>query len=151
MNAVNHEIVARTEHIAFLVELAKRRLTEELARIVDLTPFPELRGSHMRLLTMIPLGGARPTALAELAQVSKQALGQMVAHLEEHAYVSTARDPADRRALIVRHTPRGEAAREAALAGIAELERRWAAEVGAARFEVVRAVLAQLVARRAPR
>lgn len=149
MDAVKRELPEPPLHIAYVLDMSMRRLVEELPRLVDPERFADLRGSHMRLLALLPPGGARPTDIAETAGVTKQALGQFVAHLQEHGYVEVREDPSDGRALLVCHTDRGRAAAGAAHAAVAELERRWAAEVGAERFEACREVLAELGARRA--
>lgn len=145
MDAVKRELPERPLHIAYVLDMSMRRLVEELPQLVDLERFPHLRGSHMRLLALLPPGGARPSDLAEAAGVTRQALGQFVAHLQEHGYVEVREDPSDGRALLVCHTESGRAAAGAARAAVAELEGRWAAEVGAERFAACREVLAELV------
>ncbi|MBA3372724.1 MAG: MarR family transcriptional regulator [Euzebyaceae bacterium] len=125
--------------------MAHRRMRDDLTRLVDARAFPELRGSHLRLLSLIPSAGARPTELAETVQVTKQALGQLVQYLAEHGYVELADDPTDGRAVVVRRTERGRDAALVAARGIRALEQAWATEVGGDRFEVLQEALAALV------
>jgi DNA-binding MarR family transcriptional regulator len=132
------------EHVPYLLDLAHRRMQQDLASIVKADAFPELRGSHMRLLSMIPSTGARPSWLAAIANVTRPALGELVRHLEVHDYVTTDSDPSDGRAVIVGLTPRGKKAAAAANKGIAELKRVWAREIGADRLDAMMDALAAI-------
>lgn len=135
-------------HVPYLLELANRRMQQDLALLVDAKPFPELRGSHFRLLSMIPATGARPSALADMAQLTRPSLGELVRHLEEHGYVTSEADPSDGRAVIVALTRRGMQAAAAANRGIAELRRVWAREIGAAKLDALVDACAALTIRR---
>jgi hypothetical protein len=53
---------------------------------------------------------------------SKQAMAQLVAHLEEHGYVERVPDPHDRRAKLVRTTERGREVFAIARAFLADVE-----------------------------
>lgn len=121
-------------HIPYLLDLAHRRMQQDLEQLVDAEPFPDLRGSHFRLLSMIPAAGARPSALAEIAKVTRPALGELVRHLEDHGYVTATPDASDGRAVIVRLTERGRQAAAAADTAIDKLKRSWAREIGAERL-----------------
>lgn len=122
-------------HLPYLLDLAHRRMQHDLGVLVEATSFPELRGSHFRLLGMIPDDGARPSAIAEVAQITRPALGEMVQHLQEHGYVDVTPDASDGRAVIVRLSARGRRASAAADKAITQLRRRWARDIGAARLE----------------
>ena len=103
-----------------------------------------MRGSHGRLLDLIAEEGTRPSALAEGAWITKQAVGKRLRELEERGLVVLSPDPADRRAVVARRTPAGERVRAAARRAIAEMEDRWAEAVGPERYGTFRAVLAEL-------
>ena len=118
------------DHIPYLIDLVHRRMQQDLAERVNAAPFPELRGSHFRLLGMIPASGDRPSTLAAIAHVTRPALGELVRHLEEHDYVTSEADTSDGRAVIVRLTRRGEQAAAAANKAIAQMRRDWAREIG---------------------
>src|SRR5687768_5871089 len=109
-------------------------MQQDLAATVEASPFPELSGSHFRLLSMIPAAGARPSELAEFAGVTRPALGELVRHLEETGYVTSRPDKSDGRAVIVRLSARGRKAAAAAERAIAKLKRSWAREIGAERL-----------------
>lgn len=146
VNGFEHE-----RSIPYLLDQVHRRMRQDLPANVDASPFDDLRGSHFRLLSMIPKQGARPSNLAEVAGMTRPALGELVRHLEDHGYVTSERDDTDGRAYIVRHTARGRKAAAAAAKGIEALERAWAAEIGNEQFTAMRTALARLtVDRRAP-
>src|SRR5258708_36318797 len=100
---------ALPDHIARWLEMVTRRLRAELAAR-GMRDFPELRGSHRRILQMIPPQGIRITDLALLAGMTKQALGEFVDWLERAGVVASGRDPADGRRRLVTRTGRGDAA-----------------------------------------
>ena len=134
---------ALPDHLARWLEAASKRLYADL-RIQGLLMFPELRGSHRRILQMIPPQGIRITDLALIADMTKQALGEFVDWLEQSGFVRSGRDPADGRVRLVTRTDRGDAAAEAASQAIAAVEREWRNELGAEVFETMKQALRQL-------
>ncbi len=108
-----------------------RRLRAELGRS-DLRDFPELRGSHRRILQMIPADGIRITDLARLAGMTKQSLGEFVGLAGAgRGFVASGRDPADGRVRLVTRTAQGDTAADTARQAIAAVERAWRQEIGA--------------------
>jgi len=134
---------ALPDHLARWLEAASRRLHADLQAHGTLA-FPELRGSHRRILQMIPAQGVRITDLARIAGMTKQALGEFVDWLEQSGFVRSGRDPADGRVRLVTRTDRGDAAAEAATLAIAAVEREWRKEVGAETFDTMKQALRQL-------
>ena len=106
--------------------------------------FPELRGSHQRILQMIPPQGIRITDLAAIAGMTKQALGEFADWLEQSGFVTSRRAEHDGRVWLISCTPRGDAAAEGASRAIADIERRWREELGAARFDIMKQALRDL-------
>ncbi len=134
---------ALPDHVARWLEAASKRLYADL-RTQGLLMFPELRGSHRRILQMIPPQGIRITGLALIADMTKQAIGEFVDLLEQSGFVRSGRDPADGRVRLVTRTDRGDAAAEAASMAIAAVEREWRNELGAEVFETMKQALRQL-------
>ena len=128
------------EHIAGLLGGALRRLREEILAASD-ERFPGLRVSHYRLLELIPPGGARITDLAEIAQMTKQGLGQHVDYLQRLGYAESDRLRADRRVRLVRRTARGEEAVAFSRAAIERVEALWTDQLGLERYEEFRETL----------
>ena len=89
-------------------------------------------------------GGVRLTALAERSGLTKQAVGEAVADLERLGYVERVPDPSDGRAKIIRLTERGGQAAAAAEEIFADIERRFAAEVGDERLVEFRDTLRRI-------
>lgn len=134
---------ALPDHLARWLEAASKRLYADL-RARGTLAFPELRGSHRRILQMIPPQGVRITDLARIAGMTKQALGEFVDSLEQSGFVRSGRDPADGRVRLVTRTDRGDAAAEAAGLAIADVEREWRTELGAEAFDTMKQALRQL-------
>jgi DNA-binding MarR family transcriptional regulator len=89
-------------------------------------------------------GGVRLTALADRSGLTKQAVGEAVADLERLGYVERVPDPSDGRAKIIRLTERGGQVAAAAEEIFADIERRFAAEVGDERLEEFRDTLRRI-------
>lgn len=132
------------DHLVALVDRANRRLRRDIASRIDWAGFDDLKPWHMPLLSLTPDAGARPTELARRAQVTKQALSQLIRELAAGGYIELVPDPLDRRARIVRRTERADAVLAMANAAIAHLEQGWASRVGAERYRAFREVLALL-------
>lgn len=129
-------------HLFAALDALQRRLGLEMTS--RMRPHgARLRGSHGRILGLLPPEGARPSALAE-GWISKQAVGKRIQELAAAGLVAIERDPGDRRATIVRRTAEGNRLRSAANEAIAEIEARLAAEVGAERYRLFRDVLDEL-------
>ncbi len=92
--------------------------------------------------TSAPLG-----SLVRQLGGSKQAAGQLVDTLVRRGYLERSIDPDDRRRLIVRLTPRGEAAAALVRSAVEAIEEDLETEMGAERVRAARAVLASLVRR----
>jgi DNA-binding MarR family transcriptional regulator len=74
--------------------------------------------------------GSRLTELAERSGLTKQAVSEVIPELEQLGYLTREPDPRDRRAKIIKLTPKG---RDACLTGrrlFAEIEREWAEQFG---------------------
>lgn len=80
--------------------------------------FPQ-KPSHSAVFAQIGQEGSRLTELARGANVTPQAMGELVDELEELGYVERRPDPTDRRAKLIVLTPRGN---ECIAAGIATIE-----------------------------
>ncbi len=103
-----------------------------LARLAE-RGHPEVRAAHSAVFQYLDDTGTTVSALAERAQMTKQAMAELVHHLEAHGYVSRVPDPADRRAKLVLATERGREVLAIARALVPEIEERVGAIVGAER------------------
>ena len=85
--------------------------------------FPQ-KPSHSAVFAQISPEGSRLTQLARGANMSPQAMGELVDELEELGYVERRPDPTDRRAKLIVLTPRGHECIDAGIATIQGLEER---------------------------
>ena len=131
------------DHLARWLEAASKRLHADLGAR-GMLEFPELRGSHRRILQMIPAQGIRITDLARIAGMTKQALGEFVDWLERSGFVASGRDPADGRVRLVTRTAQGDAAASAAQHAIEAVERAWRQEIGDRRYETMKQAMRDL-------
>jgi len=101
----------------------------------------DVRAAHGAVFQHLDDTGTTVSVLAERAQITKQAMAELVLYLENRGYVSREPDPDDRRAKLVRVTERGREVVAIAQGLVPELEDRISAVLGAARVEALRADL----------
>jgi DNA-binding MarR family transcriptional regulator len=80
---------------------------QRILEIVNGDGFPDIRMAHLHLPRNLDLGGTRLTVLAKRAEMSKQAMAELVDDGEKMRLVARRPDPTDRRAKMVVFTPRG--------------------------------------------
>jgi DNA-binding MarR family transcriptional regulator len=101
-----------------------------LRRLAD-AGYHEIRVPHIALLAHMTTEGRRLTEFAELMQVTKSAVSQLVTQLEQAGLLERVPDPTDARAVLIRATPRAEKGFRIARALLADLEREWERLLGA--------------------
>ena len=132
------------ENLGILLREPFRAMNEELVERLAERGHPEVRYPHGNVFQYLDDGGTRVSVLAERAHVTKQAMAQLVAHLEEHGYVERVPDPDDRRAKLVRTTDRGRAVFAVAREFVKEVEARLDARMGQAKVRRLTALLQEL-------
>jgi len=105
---------------------------------------PEIRPAHGNVFQFLDAEGTRVSVLAERAQMTKQSMAELVAHLEANGYVERIPDPTDRRAKLVRATPRGLDSVPIALDAIAEIEAHWTERLGEVKMRRLHKLLEEL-------
>ncbi len=135
---------AAPENLAILLREPLRALNEQLIARLAAAGHPEVRLPHGNVFQYLDDEGTRVGVLAERAHLTKQAMAQLVAHLEAHDYVERVPDPADGRAKHVRATDRGRAVSAIVRVFVAELEARLDRELGAAKLRRLRTLLEEL-------
>ena len=103
-----------------------------------------MRPPHGNVFQFLDDAGTRVSVLAERAQITKQSMAELVAHLERHGYVERVPDPDDRRAKLVRATPSGSEIYAIAREFVAELEAEWAGRLGEPKMRRLRELLEEL-------
>lgn len=117
-----------------------RRIIDDL----NAAGFKELRLPHIAVLQFPGPDGVRPSALAERAGMSKQAMNQLLGSLEGLGYVARSDTPDEGRARIIRFTKRGRAAYSKIHDILRDIEREWSAELGPARFAQLKELLCRV-------
>jgi len=115
----------------------QRRIINEL----NAAGYHELRVPHMAALQFPGPDGVRPTALAERAGVSKQAMNQLLRSLEGYGYIERSDSPDEGRARTVHFTERGRAAYAKAHDILRDIEREWSTELGPTDFAQLKELL----------
>jgi DNA-binding MarR family transcriptional regulator len=108
--------------------------------------FGDLRPAHFTVFQHMPPEGVRLTELADAALLTKQSMGYLVDDLEALGYVERVPDPADRRAKLIRLTPRGWQVDDTVRAIIRKMEAEWAARLGEEEYAQLTRLLRALIA-----
>ena len=103
-----------------------------------------IRPAHGNVFQFLDDEGTRIGVLAERAQITRQSMAELVAHLESLGYVERLQDPGDRRATLVRATAKGKDLYEIAREVVAELERQWTRRLGKEKMRRLRSLLEEL-------
>lgn len=140
------ETSARGRHLnlGLLLREPFLAVTDELHERFAERGHPDVRPPHGNVFPFLDGGGTRVSVLAERAQITKQSMAELVAHLERHGYVERVPDPSDRRAKLVRATARGEELYAIAREFVAETEAKLQGRMGRRRFRELRERLEEL-------
>jgi DNA-binding MarR family transcriptional regulator len=132
------------ENLAILLREPFRAMSEELHERLAEAGHPEVRPAHGTVFQFLDDDGTRVGVLAQRAQMTKQSMAELVAHLDRHGYVERVPDPADRRARLVRATARGRAVYAEAHAAGAKIVERWTERLGERDMRRLRELLEKL-------
>jgi DNA-binding MarR family transcriptional regulator len=108
-----------------------------LARLAD-RGHSAIRAAHGTVFQYLDDTGTTVSLLAERAQMTKQAMAELVVYLEEHGYVTRTPDPDDRRAKLVMPTDRGCEVIAIAQGLVPELEARVTGRLSTDRLRALR-------------
>lgn len=107
--------------------------------------FPQ-KPAHSAVFAQIDPDGSRLTDLARRANMTPQAMGELVDELEELAYVVRRPDPTDRRAKLIVLTKKGRACIAAGIATIDGIEQDLVDRLGERGHQQLRRLLTKLLA-----
>jgi DNA-binding MarR family transcriptional regulator len=120
----------RPENLAVLLRETYIGLNDlVIARLVE-RGHDKIRPAHSAVFQYLDDTGTTVSLLAERAQMTKQAMSELVRHLEVHGYVIRVPDPSDGRAKLVLPTDRGREVFAIAQGLVPELEARIATILG---------------------
>jgi DNA-binding MarR family transcriptional regulator len=132
------------ENLAILLREPFRAGTDLLHRRFAERGHPDIRPPHGNVMQFLDDAGTRVSVLAERAQITKQSMAELVVHLERLGYVERVPDPSDRRAKLVRATPRGKQLYAIARDVVGEIEADWTKRLGKAKMRTLRELLEEL-------
>jgi DNA-binding MarR family transcriptional regulator len=128
----------RPTNLAVLMRDTFVALNERVVTRLDEHGHGVVRTAHGAVFQHLDDTGTTVSALAERAGMTKQAMAELVAHLEAHGYVTREPDPADRRAKLVRPTARGREVVAIAQDLVPEMEKAIDALLGPDRVRALR-------------
>jgi DNA-binding MarR family transcriptional regulator len=131
-------------NLGILLFVANRALEQRAHDAVLAAGVHDITLAQARVASRIGPDGTRVADLAVQARVTKQSAGFLVDQLESAGYVERVPDPRDRRARLVRLTPRAHAVVALANAEVERALREWADHVGEHRLQQVYDVLRDL-------
>ncbi len=132
----------RQSHLGRLLGHAMRRFDSRVLQLMaasaqaplalsNLAARDKVGAAHIHITRHLPLDGARLTALAQAAGMSKQAMGDLVDQCEAWGLVTRGADPRDARARRIAFTPAGLDWLAAFQAAVTQAEAEFRAAVGA--------------------
>jgi DNA-binding MarR family transcriptional regulator len=133
--------------LARLLGLAARQMAIDLNDKLLEAGVAGHRDSWNNVMPHIPPAGIRLTELAARANMTKQAMAELVDEIERRGYLQRTTDPADRRAKIIKFTDPGWATVNLALSALGELEVEIADRLGEPALRQLRSMLLQILDR----
>lgn len=128
----------RPANLAVLLREAFLALNDlVLARLAE-RGHAEVRPAHAAVFQYLDDTGTTVSLLSERAQITKQAMAELVVHLERHGYLMRVPDPTDKRAKLVLPTERGLEVLAIAQQLVPELEDRVSRLLGPERERALR-------------
>jgi DNA-binding MarR family transcriptional regulator len=132
---------ARPINTAVLLREAFVALNDQmLTRLADFG-HDAVRPAHGAVFQYLDDEGTTVARLAQRAQMTKQAMAELVAHLEKHGYLTRIPDPDDGRAKLVLPTERGREVFAIAQELVPQIEAELDSLLGKHRAEALRADL----------
>jgi DNA-binding MarR family transcriptional regulator len=145
------EVARRGDHasmneldLSHLLLEAFRSLDREIEAALEDRGAGELRPSQAMALILVERAGSRLSDMAQRANITKQAMMQLVDSLQEMGCVRRVPDAEDSRAKMVRLTARGLRLRASSRKSIQAVESRVRRRLGDRRYEGLRGALAEV-------
>ena len=137
----------RSPELAHLLRVAARAMERDALDAIRLAGFEMVAPRHFTLFRVLDpeTSGTRISDLARDADVSRQAIQQVVTELESFGIVETLGDPDDGRVRLVRYTKFGRTGFERCMAEFARLEHEYEERLGARRARELRRALRDLL------
>jgi len=128
----------RPVNLAVLMREAFITLNDRVIARLTERGHADVRPAHGTVFQYLDDTGTTVSVLAERAQMTKQAMAELVRHLETHGYLERVPDPNDRRAKLVLPTEKGREVIAIAQNLVPELEDQVTQILGAERATALR-------------
>lgn len=132
----------RHHNIGRALNNALSRFERRVLEILSENGYNEVRYSYFNLTRNLDLTGTITTELARRAEMSKQAMGEIVEHCEKLGLVERVRDTRDARAKIVKFTEAGLTWMKAFRVALSQAEQEMRDELGYLRIDAIASALA---------
>jgi DNA-binding MarR family transcriptional regulator len=133
-----------------LMDLAVDAMWADFRKLLEQTPYADVRPTHGCVFRFLRGDGMRLTELASLAGLTKQSVGEIVDDLTGLGYIERFPDPTDKRAKLIRLTAKGEDAQRTGFSLFAKLEAEWSEAFGAGRITALRSLVEEIALAKAP-
>jgi DNA-binding MarR family transcriptional regulator len=100
-------------------------MLDDLVARLHAAGYPDITAAHQSVFENIDRDGTRLTTLAERSGITHQSMGELVQALEHAGYLERRPDASDRRARLIRLTPKGSDLVRHAIAHSSEIEATW--------------------------
>lgn len=125
-------------HLAVYLRFLQQWIRERMYLGVVAAGYDDLSPAHVSMIRYPSLHGLRPTDVAIQMHMSKQAVNDLLAGLEQRGYLTRVPDPTDRRARMIQLTDKGLAMERVAAACSQAAEDELTELVGSKQVENVR-------------
>jgi len=131
--------------ISALAQIIVHDITKRVHEGYKIAGFTDLTPAYDPVFKFLKPEGERVVDLAKRTEMSKQAMGYLVAYLEEHGYVERVPHPTDGRAQLVRRTARGWEVNRTARRLVQEIQDEWVAQLGQEKMDQLMVLLREVV------
>ena len=130
--------------IGALLRFPWEAVQEHMLERLHAAGFADFDASYLIVVQYPGPQGERPSDLAARLRMSKQALNHLLGQLERLGYLERRADPDDKRSKRIALTARGTQAGTTIREAVAEMEAKWAEQLGPDRFSQLRDLLKDL-------
>ena len=123
---------------------AFRTFENDLASTLQTRGYTDITSGNFNVMRHLNPEGMRLTELAHEAQISKQAIGKMIAELETKGYVQLTPDESDGRAKFVSFSQKGEQLIALAVEFVKEIEDQYQSILGKNNYQQLRDMVWQI-------
>ena len=121
-------------YVGALLGVVWQWVRDQLYAGVVAAGYDDLNAAHVGLWRYPGLEGLRPSQLADRRGITKQSVNDLLGYLERHGYLLRVPDSVDRRARVIRLTPKGWRLQKAIYAEAASAQLRIEQLLGPRRY-----------------